>query len=86
VLTKYGIHTLVNIVIANPTRAILFPRSYTTQGFIAFDVAQAKERNYYNQHPTDQFLSLAIEVFGYLHKQIGVFLHNCANAIWSILS
>jgi hypothetical protein len=69
VLTKYGIRTLVNIVIANPTRTILFPQAYTTQGFIAFDAAQAKERNYRNQHPTDQFLPLAIEVFGCLHKQ-----------------
>jgi hypothetical protein len=26
---------------------------------------------------------LAIEVFGYLHKQADVFLHNFVNAIWS---
>ncbi len=27
---------------------------------------------------------LAVEVFVSLHKQMDVFLHNCANAIWSL--
>jgi hypothetical protein len=48
------------------------------------DVAQAKERSYHNRHPTDQFLSLAIEVFGCLHKHADVFLHDYANVIWSL--
>jgi hypothetical protein len=30
------------------------------------------------------FLLLAIEVFGCLHKHADVFLHNYANAIWSL--
>jgi hypothetical protein len=47
-------------------------------------VAQAKETNYFNQHPTDQFFPLAIEIFGRLHKQADVFLDNCANAIWNL--
>jgi hypothetical protein len=34
--------------------------------------------------PIDQFLPLAIEVFGYLHKHAYVFLHDYANAIWSL--
>jgi hypothetical protein len=25
-----------------------------------------------------------VKVFGCLHKQVDVFLHNCANAIWSL--
>jgi hypothetical protein len=50
----------------------------------ASNTAQAKEKNYCNQHPTDQFLPLAIEVFGCLHKHANVFLHDCANAIWSL--
>jgi hypothetical protein len=81
---KNGIHTLVNIVITDSTRTILFPRSYATQGFIVSNLTQAKERNYRNQHPTDQFLPLTIEIFGCLHKQIDVFLHDCVNAIWSL--
>ncbi len=62
----------------------LFPRSCTTQGFAAFDVAHAKERSYCNQHPIDQVLPLIIEVFGCLHKHVNVFLHDCINAIWSL--
>jgi hypothetical protein len=82
VLTKDGIRTLVNIVIANPTWANLFPWSCVTQGFVAFDAAQAKEWSYHDRHPTDQFIPLTMEVFGCLHKQVDVFLHNCVNAIW----
>jgi hypothetical protein len=84
VLTKDGIHTLTNVVIANPTQADLFPWSWATQGFTTSDVTQAKERSYRNRHLTDQFLPLAIEVFGYLHKHVNVFLHDYANAIWSL--
>ncbi len=48
VLTKNGIRTLTDIVIADPTRANLLPRSCTTQGFATLDVVQAKERKYHN--------------------------------------
>jgi hypothetical protein len=54
------------------------------QGFVASNATQAKERSYHKQHPIDQFLPLAIEVFGCLHKHVDVFLHNCAIAIWSL--
>jgi hypothetical protein len=62
----------------------LLPRSCASQGFATLDVAQAKERSYHNRHPTDQILPLAIEIFGCLHKHVDVFLHDCANAIWSL--
>jgi len=84
VLTKNGICTLIDVVIVNPTRADLLPRSCTIQGFVASDVTQAKERSYCNQHPTNQFIPLVIEIFGCLHKHVNVFLHDCANAIWSL--
>ncbi len=84
VLTKDGIHTLANIIIVNSMQANLFSRSCTTQGFATSDITQAKERSYHNRQPTYQFLPLAIEVFGCLHKHIDVFLHDCANAIWSL--
>jgi len=51
VLTKNGIHTLANVIIVDPTQAYLFPRSCTTQKFVASNAIQAKERN---QHPIDQ--------------------------------
>jgi hypothetical protein len=47
-------------------------------------VTPAKEMSYRNQHLTDQFLPLAIVVFGCLHKLADVFLHDCTNAIWSL--
>jgi len=50
----------------------------------ASNTTQAKEKNYCNQHPTNQFFPLAIEVFGCLHKHANVFLHDYANAIWSL--
>jgi len=84
VFTKYGIHTLGNIIIANLTWIDLFPRSVITQRSIASNVAQPKEKSYDNRHPIDQFLPLPIEVFGCLHKNVDVFLHNYANAIWSL--
>jgi len=62
----------------------LLPRSCTTQGFTVFNVVQAKERNYRNEHPINEFFPLAIEVFGCLHKHADVLLHNCDNAIWSL--
>jgi hypothetical protein len=57
---------------------------FATQGFDASNVAQAKERSYYDQHLVNQFLPLSMEVFGCLHKHADVFLHNCANAIWGL--
>jgi hypothetical protein len=56
---------------------------FATQKLVAFNVVQAKEKSYHDQHPSDQFLPLIIEVFGCLHKQAYVFLHYLANAIWS---
>jgi hypothetical protein len=62
----------------------LFLQSCTTQGFATFDAIQAKEKNYRDWHPTNQFLPLAIEIFSCLHKHVDAFLHYCANVIWSL--
>jgi len=84
VFTKDGIRTLANIVIANPIQAYLLLRCCATQGFIALHAVQAKKRNYHDQHPTNQFFPLIIDIFGCLHNQANVFLHYCVNAIWSL--
>jgi hypothetical protein len=68
VFIKNGIHTLIYIVIANRTHVDLHPQSYTIQIFATSNATQAKERSYHNQHPIDQFLPLAIEIFGCLYK------------------
>jgi hypothetical protein len=84
VLTKDDIHTLVDIIIVSLMWAYLLPWFCATQELDAFNVASAKERSYHDWHPINQFFPLAIEVLGYLHKQANVFLHDCANAIWSL--
>jgi hypothetical protein len=68
VLTKNKICTLTNVVITNPTHADLLSQFCPIQGFATFDATQAKERSHHNQHPTNQFLLLTIEVFECLHK------------------
>ncbi len=81
---KNEVHTLTNVVIPNPTRAYFLFSSCSLQGFVTIGVVQTKERSYYDQHPTNQFFLFMIDVFGCLHKQANVFLHDCANAIWSL--
>jgi len=78
VLTKYGIRTLAEVVIVDPTLVNLLPQSFTNQGFVALDATQPKKKSYCNRHPTNQFLPLVIEVFDCLHKHANVFLHNYA--------
>jgi hypothetical protein len=56
VLTKNGIHTLADVISADPMQVDLFPQSCATLGFVTSDAAQTKERSYCNQHPNDQFL------------------------------
>ncbi len=71
--TKDGICILADIIIVNSMQANLFLRSCAIQKFVISDAAQAKEKNYHNQHPTNQFFPLTIEVFGSLHKHADVF-------------
>jgi hypothetical protein len=44
--------------------------------------AQAKVMSYRDRHFEDDFISLIIEIFGYLHQQVNDFLHQCANMAW----
>jgi hypothetical protein len=83
VVTKNGIHILVNVVIVDPTWVNLFRWSYATWRLVAFKVAHAKKRSYCNRHPIGHFFHLTIEVFGCLDKQVDVFLHDCANVMWN---
>jgi len=46
--TKNNICTLADVVIIDPMRMDLFPRSCATQRFVTFDTTQAKERSYHN--------------------------------------
>jgi hypothetical protein len=60
--TKDGIHILINVVICDSTCVDLFLWSCTTQKFIASNVTQIKEKNYYNQHPINQFFLSLTEI------------------------
>jgi hypothetical protein len=46
--TKDGICTLVDVVIVDLMQTYLFPQSYATQGFVASDAVQSKERSRHN--------------------------------------
>jgi hypothetical protein len=64
--TKDDIRTLVDVVIVYLTWVDL--SSCIIQTYAAFNAAQVEEKNYCDWHPTNQFLSLTIEIFRYLHK------------------
>jgi hypothetical protein len=83
-LTKDDIRTLVNVVNADLMQINWKPRFCAIQTFATFDIIQTKERSYCNWHPIDQIFPLTIDIFGCLHKHTNVFLHNCANAIWTL--
>jgi hypothetical protein len=51
VLAKNGIHTLADIIIANPMKANLFLWSCAIQGSIVFDVIQTKKESYHINTP-----------------------------------
>jgi hypothetical protein len=61
VFTKYGIHTLTDLVIANPMRVYLFSQLCATQKFAIFDATQAIKKGFHDQHLIDQFFLLTIE-------------------------
>jgi hypothetical protein len=47
-LTKNGIHTLADVINADPMQVDSLTQSSITQGFAAFDVVQANKRSYCN--------------------------------------
>jgi hypothetical protein len=67
VLLIDDIPTLVDVFIANPTRAYLVSRAIISHGVDASLVAQVKEKFHCNHYLVDVFLPLAMEVFGRLH-------------------
>jgi hypothetical protein len=55
VLTKDGICTLFNIIIADPTWMDLLRWSCAIQSFVVYEVTQVKKRSYHHWHPTNHF-------------------------------
>jgi hypothetical protein len=73
VLSKDGSKTLAKIVIANPTHVDFLDLAFFTQGFARSKVVETKEQSYKITTLQNHFLSLAIDIFDYLHKQFDIF-------------
>jgi hypothetical protein len=67
VLTIEDIHTLANIIIIDLTCADLVLRITFSKGMAKMIVVETKVVSYHDQHPKDNFIPLAIEIFGCLH-------------------
>jgi hypothetical protein len=68
-----GQKTFVKIVIANPTHVGFLDLAFFTQDFTTSKVAKTKEQSYKITTLQNHFLSLAIAIFDYLHKQTDIF-------------
>jgi hypothetical protein len=69
VLTTNDTCTLTDIIIDNLTHANLVSRDISSKGIMAtMIIVQAKVVSYHNQHLEDDFIPLAIEIFGCLHN------------------
>jgi len=82
VLTIDGTHTLANVVIVNLIHVNLVSWVTFSQGVATMIIAQAKIVSYCVWHPKDDFILLAIEIFGCLHQQVNDFLHCIDVPTW----
>jgi hypothetical protein len=62
------IHTLVNVIIANPTWIDLVSWAVFFHEVTTIIATQAKNGLYHNQFPMDMFIFLVVEVFRCLHQ------------------
>jgi hypothetical protein len=62
----------MNMCFENVTRGCTF-RLLSPTIFAIFDATQVKKQSYHDSHFVDQFLPVAMEIFGYLHKLANVF-------------
>jgi hypothetical protein len=65
---KMGQKILVKIVIADPTHVGFLDLAFFTQGFARSKAIETKEQSYKITTLQNNFLSLAIDTFDYLHK------------------
>jgi len=80
-LSTDGIHTLVNMVINDPTKGNLVFQVVPSRKVIMMTITQAKEGLYHDWHSTNTFLPLAIKIFECIHQQANNFLHHCVNMV-----
>jgi hypothetical protein len=60
--------TLINIIIVNPIHVDFVLKVTSSWRMATRITTQAKTLSYYNQHHEDDFILLAIEIFGCLHQ------------------
>jgi hypothetical protein len=77
-----GIHTLVDVIIVDPTWANLVSWVAFSRGVVVIVAVHVKEGLYYNSYPMDMFFFLAIEIFGCFQQWSDNFLRWCANMVW----
>ncbi len=82
VLITNGIRILVNVVIVNSICTNIILRVASSWGMITMIATQANVVLYCNRHLEDNFILLAIEIFGCLHQHADDFLHQRANMAW----
>ena len=76
-------HTLVDVVIADPTRVDLVARATVVLEHAASKVARQQERHYSGRPRGDTFIPIAIETYGALLSQTDEFLRDCARREFS---
>jgi hypothetical protein len=77
-----SIHTLVNMVIYDPTQTNLVSQVVASDKAIMMMTPQAKEGLYHDWHSTNTFLRLAIKIFECILQQANNFLHQCVDLVW----
>ena len=76
-------HTLLDVVIADPTRVDLIARATFVHEHAAWEVARQKERHYSGRPRGDTFIHIAIETYSALLPQTYEFLRDCARQAFS---
>jgi hypothetical protein len=76
VLIINGICTLANVVIVDATHANIVSQAISSWGVDMTIVVKAKVVSYYYQHLEDDFVLLAIKIFGCLQQHVDDFLHR----------
>ena len=71
-------HTLLDVVIEDPTRVDLVTRASAVPQHAASEVARQKARHYIGRLRRDTFIPIAIETYGALLSQRNEFLRDYA--------
>ncbi len=69
-----GTHTMINVIIVNSTYVNFFSQVTFFRKMVTMIATQAKIVSYCDQHLEDDFIPLAIKMFGCLHQQVDNFL------------